>query len=376
MTPALLRSIGLYTVDLPLADPFEHASSGRVETLEEVVLRLETDDGAVGWGEVRGNAHYATGATRGQILGLLRDLLLPRLVGADVASPRRVMRGLDGAIAGNAPAKSVIDAAVHDLAGKRLGVPAHVLLGGREADAIRVHATLPFMSTAETAARAVSYLDRGFRKIKLRVGLEPFERDVERMRALRAAIDGHPTGRGAVIGVDANQAWTAKEAIRRLGRLLAFDVAFVEQPVAAADVAGLAQVRRAVDATVIADESCATPADMLRLIREEAADGFHLKLVKAGGPGALMRMVAMAETAGLPYMIGQMDEGMLATAAAIQCGLASRAMSYELWGYQRVGWQPFAGLEMTDGIVTVPDAPGLGVTVDADALTPVATWER
>lgn len=130
-----------------------------------------------------------------------------------------------------------------------------------------------------------------------------------------------------------------------MGALREFDLAWIEQPVPAGDLAGLSDIRRAVDVMLVADELCGTPADLLRLLREDAVDGFHFKLCKAGGIGAVMRMVAIAESAGRPYMIGQMDEGMLATAAAVQCGLCADAVSYELWGYQRVATQPFAGLE-------------------------------
>jgi len=176
------------------------------------------------------------------------------------------------------------------------------------------------------------------------------------------------------LAVDANQAWTAKEAIPRLRELERHGLAWIEQPVRAGDIAGLREVRDAVGAMVVADESCGSPRDLLRLIETRSADGFHFKLCKAGGIRNLMAMVSIAEAAGYPYIVGQMDEGMLATAAALHCAAAANPFSCELWGYQRVGQQPFGGLEMVDGAMRMPARPGLGVTVDESALKSVARF--
>lgn len=110
-------------------------------------------------------------------------------------------------------------------------------------------------------------------------------------------------------------------------------------------------------------------------MEQRAADGVHLKLVKAGGIRALMAMVRVAEEAGLPYLVGQMDEGTLATAAGLACAAAASPMSCELWGFQRVGSQPFSPLTMQDGRVVLPTGPGLGIDVDEAALTQVARFE-
>ena len=363
-----IRSVTLFTADLALADPFEHASSGRIEVLNDIVLRLEDEDGYVGYGEVRGNVHYVTGDTPGRVLAVLRELLAPALLGMDATSPHAAMERIAGMVVGNSSAKAVIDSALHDLFGKALELPVHVLLGGRLQESLPTHATLAFAAPEETRRTATEYLDAGFRTLKLRVGLKPFERDVERMAVVREAIDGHPGGSETVLAIDANQGWRTKEAIRNIRRLSEFGLSFVEQPVPMGDFAGLREVRLNVDAEVMADESCGTPEDLLRLIREDAADAFHFKLCKAGGISRLMKMVAIAESAGKPYVIGQMDEGMLATASAVHCGLVCRAKSFELWGFQRIATQPYRGIEVRDGAIHIADRPGLGIEVDESGL--------
>ncbi|MBV8912378.1 MAG: hypothetical protein JOZ05_04960 [Acetobacteraceae bacterium] len=363
-----IRRITLYAVHLPLAEPFEHASSGRIDTLSELVLRLEAEDGTIGWSEMRANNHYVTGETPGRLTELLREIMLPRLPGADATSPRAIATAMDRTVVGGTTAKALIDIAVHDLAARKVGVPLHVLLGGRRQDAVRCHATLPFCAPEEAARRAHTYAEAGFTTIKLRLGLRPFERDEERVAAVRAAV---PALR---LAADVNQGWGVKETIRNIGALAPYGLAWIEQPVPAADFAGLRDIRRAIDIPLIADESCTSPTALLRLLQEDAADGFHLKLCKAGGIGALMGMIAIAEAAGRPYMIGQMDEGMLATAAAVQIGLTADALSYELWGYQRVATQPFKGLELKRGVMHPPDAPGLGIEVDETSLRSLAEF--
>ena len=370
-----IRSVTLFTVDLPLAEPFQHASSGLIDALNNIVLRLESEDGHVGYGEVRGNVHYVTGDSPGRVVAVLRDLMAPALLGMDASSPRAAMGRIEDMIVGNTSAKAVVDAALHDLLGKALGVPVYVLLGGRLQESLPTHAALPFAPPEETKRKTIDYLDNDFRIIKLRVGLKPFARDAERAAVVREAIDGHPGGSETVLGIDANQGWRPKEAIRNIHRLSEFDLSFVEQPVPMGDYAGLREVRREVDADVMADESCGTPEDLLRLIREEAADLFHFKLCKAGGISRLLRMAAIAESAGRPYAIGQMDEGMLATAGAVHCGLVCRAKSYEVWGFQRVAAQPYRGIEMRDGRIHISDRPGLGIEVDEGGLDLVERLE-
>ncbi len=365
--------VEVFRADLPLREPFRHASSGLVGRLDEVVVRVTLASGTTGWGEVRGNAPYVTGETQGRVIAALTDCLATRLVGARLATPAEIAPFLAGLIEGNTTARAVIEIAVWDARARALGLQVQDLLGAGGVSRVPIHATVPFCAPEEAAARVTRYLDLGIRKVKLRVGLA-LDEDVARAAAIRAAMRAHPEGEKAMLAVDANQAWSAKQALRVLDAIGAGDLAWVEQPVRAEDLRGLAEVRDRCPAPVIADESCASPADLLRLIEAGAADGFHFKLCKAGGIAALMRMVALAETSGLSYMMGQMDEGMLATAAALHCAAASRPMSCELWGFQRVAAQPFSGIAMEGGAMVLPDAPGLGVTVEAAALVPVARF--
>ena len=141
-----IRSVTVFTADLTLANPFEHASSGRIEALNDIVLRLENEDGHVGYGEVRGNVHYVTGDTQGRVLAVLRELLAPALLGMDATSPHAAMERIVGMVVGNSSAKAVIDSALHDLFCKALDLPVHVLLGGRLQESLPTKARQPTTS--------------------------------------------------------------------------------------------------------------------------------------------------------------------------------------------------------------------------------------
>jgi L-alanine-DL-glutamate epimerase-like enolase superfamily enzyme len=369
-----LAAASVFTADLPLAQPFRHASSGLIDRLEDVVVKVETAEGAIGWAEVRGNAPYVTGDSRGKVVAALTEILLPALMAAPETSPAGIRRFLDGVVAGNATAKAALDTAVHDAAARGLGLPLWRMLGAAEGRAVHVHGTLPFCSAEEAARRAAGYLERGIRIIKVRSG-QSLDLDIARMEAVAEVIARHPAGSGARLATDTNQGWTAKQAIRALRAMERFDLAWAEQPVAAHDVAALREVRNATAAPVVADESCGSLDDLLRLIEARAVDGVHLKLVKAGGVRALMAMTVVAEAAGLPYLLGQMDEGTLATAAALHCAAAAAPLSCELWGFQRVARQPFTPLVMRSGEVLLPEGSGLGIAVDESALTLIRRFD-
>jgi L-alanine-DL-glutamate epimerase-like enolase superfamily enzyme len=364
-----ITEVAIFRVDLPLSDPFQHASSGLITTLEEVVAAVRTDGGIVGYGEVRGNCFYTTGDTAARVVAVASSLA-PLLLGEPVDKITALHERLDRAIVGNSAAKALLDIAVHDATARARGVSVATLLGGQLHDRLPTDVGVAFAPADEAAAQAREAIRQGFRIVKVRVGLG-LEKDEARLTAVRQAIDREPEGRHVLLAADANGTWQPKEAIGYLSRWGEYRLAWIEQPVGADDLAGLRFVREHTSIPVMADESARGPREVLDLIRREAVDLLHFKLIKAGGLAPLRAMMAIAEAASTPYMIGQMDEGMLATAAAVHAGAASRARYFEVYGYVRVGRQPFRGLGMSGGAMLVPDGPGLGVDVDEGALTPV-----
>ena len=173
------------------------------------------------------------------------------------------------------------------------------------------------------------------------------ERDDARLEAVRRTLEREPGGSEITIAADANGAFDPKEAVQHLRRWEKYGLGWIEQPVAAKDFDGLRFVRENAPTPVMADESAQGPREVLELVERRAVDLLHFKLCKAGGFAPLRTMMAVAEAAGIPYMVGQMDEGMLATAAAVHAGAASRGRYFEVDGNKRVTASPSRGSRPT-----------------------------
>ena len=363
-----ITAVEVYRKDLPLETPFQHFASGSVRALEEVYVRLLTDEGVAGHGEARGNSHYLTGDTPDRVAAEILQHLGPRLVGRDPRDWHALLADLDRAVVGAHGARSALDIALHDLIGQLYRLPVYEILGGAVRDSLPSNQSI-FYGPPDTAARqAAAYVAEGFRFLKIRAGLRPFQRDVDRIRAVREAI-----GPDVSLAIDLNMAWTAREAVTHLRRLAPFDLAYVEQPVDYRDLSGLRQVTQHTDIPIMADESVQSLDDVLVLARDRVVDLLHLKLIKLGGIVGLWRAAAIAETAGLELMIGQTNEGGLATAAAAHCGLAVKARYLELYGSQGLVEDPASGFALCGGVATITEGPGLGVTLDVSRLKPVGT---
>ncbi len=358
--------VRLFRVDLPLVEPFQHSSSGFVNTLQEVVAIVRTDAGLIGCGEVRGNCSYVTGDVPERVVAVA-SVLAPLLIGEPIEDIAPLLDRMEQAVVGNSAAKALLDIALHDVAARALGITVATMLGGKRHSRLHTDHSVAFSPPDEAAATARNAVREGYRIIKVRVGLG-LKRDEARLTAVREAIDEEPEGGEVILSADANGAWQPKEAVTYLRRWERYRMGWIEQPVKADDIDGLRFVRENVAIPVMADESARGPREIMHLIERNAVDMLHFKLIKAGGLAPLRAMMAIAEAAGVPYMIGQMDEGMLATAAGVHAGAASRAQYFELHGYKRVGAQPFRGLEVEGGAMIVPQGPGLGVEVDEAKL--------
>jgi L-alanine-DL-glutamate epimerase-like enolase superfamily enzyme len=252
----------------------------------------------------------------------------------------RVMRG-------NGSAKSAVSAALHDLAGKRLGVPLYRLWGLDPAGAPTSSFTIAIADDAELRCKVREAEAYPILKVKLGT-----DRDEDILRAVREEA---PSKR---LRVDANAAWSAKRALRMIELLTDFGVEFVEQPLPAHDLDGMRFVRERSPLPIIADESCLVATDVPRLAG--VADGINVKLSKCGGLREALKMIAVARAHGLLVMVGCMIETSLGiTAAAHMAPLVDFA---DLDGAALLADDPFRGASIEGGVITIPDAPGLGVT--------------
>jgi L-alanine-DL-glutamate epimerase-like enolase superfamily enzyme len=296
VTAPTVERVEVERLSLPLHSPFATARR-KATAADSVVVKVTDSEGRVGLGEAPQNWPVLGVSVSGSadcLAGPLRDAVLGRSADPFDAWPR-----IDRAVAGNTPAKGALDSALHDLAGHPSGELATlVTVPVGEPDVV-----------AETARQRVA---EGFRTLKLKVGTDAAT-DVARVRACR---DG--AGPGVALRVDANTGWDCFEAVCVITALedAGLGVELVEQPVARADLAGLAYVRRHVATPVMADESVFDLADLVELVRHEAADLVNIKVAKSGGITPSLELARVARTHGLGVSVGCMVESAVGVSAA------------------------------------------------------------
>jgi L-alanine-DL-glutamate epimerase-like enolase superfamily enzyme len=308
-----------------------------------VWVRLSDEDGAEGWGEADPSSYY--GETAGTVVAAL-GRIAPLLEDADPFDMEGIEERLAAALPGNAAARCAVSAALHDLAGKRLGVPLWKLWGLDPARAPLSSFTIGIdrYEVMQEKIREAA----GYPILKIKVGTGD---DEALLKAVRAVTD-------KPLRVDANCGWDAKQCLRHLPLLREYGVELIEQPLPPDDIEGLALVRSSSSIPVIADESCIVASDIPRLAG--AVDGINIKLAKCGSLREALRMIAVARAHGMVVMVGCMIETSLGITAAAH--FTPLLDVVDLDGAALLKHDPFAGATIAGGRIGLPTAPGLGVT--------------
>jgi L-alanine-DL-glutamate epimerase-like enolase superfamily enzyme len=325
-----------HALDLRLRHTFRIAR-GASDVRENLWIELEHAN-EVGLGEAAPIRRYAE--DRGSAAAAIETMA------ARLGDPRAfALAAREAAVAGQSSAEAAVDMALHDLAGRRLGVPVYELLG---LDRTRTPATsfTIGLDTPEVVARKVKEA-AAYAVLKVKMGSAD---DREVLTAVRDCTD-------RPLRVDANEGWTPEEALERLDWLARLGVEFVEQPLPASRLEDTRALRRRSPLPFYADESVHRAADIPALAG--AFDGVNIKLMKCGGLAEAMRMIAVARAHGLEVMLGCMIESSLAVTAAAH--LSPLADAADLDGNLLLDADPFVGATVVDGRLVLPDAPGLGV---------------
>lgn len=352
-------------VSVPYSIDFDIAGGG-MATADHVLVRLSTDEGVVGVGEASPSPFFAS-ETVDSVVAAIDDHLAPAVTGERPANRSAVHEAMGDAIKGNPFAKTAVDVACYDAAGKHLGAPVSTLLGGRVRDRIQVGQSIGIKPTDEAVADALTYVeDWGFDSIKVKVGKDP-EADVERTKAIAEAVPDRVSVR-----VDANQGYRADEAVRVFTELeAACDLLLVEQPVSQHDLAGMARVSDALTTPVLADETVFSPQDATDVVVHEAADIVNIKIMKAGGLFRSRQIADVAAGAELPLAVGSMVEMGVGTAAGAHFAATLPHAVYpsDVKGpslhEDSVLAEP---IRIEDGYTHVPEGPGLGVELDEEVI--------
>lgn len=343
---------------VPLKTPFKTALR-TVEAVEDIVVCVHTDTGHVGYGEAPATA-VITGDTHGSILEAISRFIAPRLIGQEIANLNRITHLIQTALEKNTSAKAAVEIAVYDLFGQLYGAPLYKMLGGGD-PVITTDITISVDYIDKMVADSISAVDRGFESLKIKVGKD-IGVDIERVKAIYAAVEGR-----ALLRLDANQGWTAKQAVYAIRMLedAGVRLELVEQPVKAQDLDGMKYVTERVHTPIMADESVFGPTEVIDLIRMRAADIINIKLMKTGGISNAIRIADIAALYGVECMIGCMLETSISVAAAVHVAVAKANVitKIDLDGPSLCAFNPVdGGVIFNESEITVTDAPGLGIS--------------
>lgn len=347
-----------------------------------VIVKLHTEDGLTGHGEAPvlkdwgGDYGRYFGETPQSTMHVINDILTPALKGQDPSRFETIHAVMDKAIKGYPYCKAAIDAALYDVVGKALKVPAYQLLGGCFRERVSIAHSLGLMEIDQALAEAVHAKAEGVRTIKLKGGVDP-KRDVELVKQIRKAI-----GPDLNICVDANQGYpTAKVAVRIIQAMEEYDLLYMEQPVEGID--HMAEVARRVNTPIMADESAWTAQDVLEIVHKKAADIISIYTTKPGGMFKAKKVAAVAEAAGLPCNVNGSVETGVGNAANLHLAASTGVVTYgcvvPVSSPKEKAKKGIAGIYYQDDIITEPftfdngdiivsPKPGLGIEVDEGKL--------
>jgi muconate cycloisomerase len=355
-----IKRIQAIAISLPMIKPVK-MSFEEVRNAENVLARIETSDGIIGWGEAA-SAPTMTGETLGSMVAAIR-YLADKLEGLPADDIGAAMHRAGQYLYGNNSAKAAIEMALWDALGQAKGKPVYELLGGAKRLRVPALRLIGTGSTEGDIAETQKRLADGYVAIKIKVGVASPEADAERARAICATVKDDKV----LICTDANQAWTPDEAIRFVRGIADTRIEFFEQPVAGHDVAGMARVAAASRVKIGVDEGLHSMDDLQQHHDMKAAQGCSLKTIKLGGMRPVYDAALLCEKLGMQVNLAcKIAEAGIASAGLMHLAAAIPAVD---WGVSLsspyladdIVAEPIA---LAGGWLNVPTGPGLGIRVD------------
>jgi L-alanine-DL-glutamate epimerase-like enolase superfamily enzyme len=352
-----IQKISLYALRIPLIEPFI-TSLGRDDDALNVVVRIQTKGGWIGFGEcspympINGESQETCMAI-GRYFG-------KALLGRDALDIDGCLQLLDTIVYANNSIKSAFDIALHDLASQAAGLPLWKWLNGDNTKHITTDYTVSIGDPDKMALDAKKILDQGYPAIKVKLGKNG-KTDVLRMQAIRKAV-----GPTVPLRIDANQGWTVAEAIETLQALAPLHIEHCEEPISRHLYTSLPLVKKESTIPIMADECCGDHHDAARLIDLQACDYFNIKLGKAGGIRNGLRIVRLAEQAGIKLQVGAMIESRLAMTAFAHFACCSpQIVHYDFDTALMFREDPVTGGIRYEkkGVIRLPDGNGLGASI-------------
>ena len=357
-----ITGFSVYQVDLPLKEGRYNWSEGKgVDVFDSTVVRVETDAGLAGYGEVCPlGPVYLPAYARGARAGI--EELAPRLIGADPTQLEQLNRQMDAVLKGHPYVKTAIDVACWDILGQTAGMPVCNLLGGRYGEDFVLYRAISQRPAAEMAENVAGYRAEGYRRFQLKVGGDPNE-DIERIRAVRDVLEP-----GDKLVADANTGWKMHEAARVVNAVADLDV-YIEQPCPTYEEC--LAIRRRTPLPFVLDEVIDSVAMILRGAADGAMDAVNIKISKFGGLTRAKQARDLCVSLGIGMTIEDSWGGDIVTAAISHLAHSTPTeFLFTSTDFNSYVTQSIAdgAPQRVDGRMAASQEPGLGIRPNLDVL--------
>ena len=357
-----ITGITCWHVPLTSHETYYMADGKTCDTVDTVVVRLDTDTGKSGWGEVCPIPHYLPAYANGVIPAI--EEMAPILLGANPVGPEALMEKLDAYLVGHPYAKSAIDIALWDLTSQTAGLPLYALLGGRQMETMPTYHSITCIEPDEMVRIAQNAYQQGIRQFQAKLGADnDWHADVERLIKVREAV-----GPGPLVYGDWNCGASQLDATRTGNAVARLDI-MLEQP--CRTLAQCAAVKSATGLPMKIDENAHDNASLLEAHERGCMDAVAIKLSKFGGISACRKARDLCVHFGAKMCVEDTWGSDIATAAALHLGASTpeRALMNvcDLAGYVSPRLDE-NGPVRKDGRIAPPEGVGLGVAPDPDAL--------
>ena len=363
-------------VTTPLAKPLVIATTN-IDRVHSIVLKIFTDEGIVGFADSGDTSPFYHGETQDSIAGIIATCIAPRiLIGEDPTKIEKIVGLMDLLVRDNNHAKSMVDAALHDIKGKMLSTPVYQLLGGKTVDSVGLGYVLMAGPPEKLVPDAKQALAKGFQLIKLKISPD-YEGAIRCVLGMREAL-----GDGVRLMMDANGMWNYDQAYQALRRMERANLELIEQPLPYWDIDGMARLRQRVGTQIYADESARELHHLKEIIDKQAADGLFFKTQKAGGLLKSQRWLTMARLSGMAVMCGCMP------GSGLEAGPAAHLLVADQWASQFVQENcgplsvhdvfesdgklqnevALTGPRYHNGRMYAPEGPGLGIELNEEFI--------
>lgn len=364
-----ISEVHIYQKDLPVKDGPYTMSGQILHRLDSTIVRLVSDTGLVGWGEVCPLGSLYAPVQSGGVRAALREMA-PSLIGVSVL-PLTVRRALDQIVNGQLYAKAAIDIAVYDLWGKQLGMPVCGLLGGAVTDRLPSYFATGIGAPDEIARLAAEKAGEGYPRIQIKIGGRPVEEDIATIRKVWEAV-----GNNVRLAVDANRGLTSRDTLRLSRECMDVPVT-IEQP--CNTIEEVAAIRHQLSHPVFLDESMVDLNTIIRVIGDGIVDGFGMKLTRLGGFQPFSAFRDICEARGLPHTCDDSWGGDISAAACVHIAATVKPKLLEgVWiatSYIDGSYVPGDPVRVDGGHINLPDGPGLGLDIDESRFgDPVASF--